>query len=305
MISLTHSTAGNTSGRTLFAGHLASIFTVLTWGTTFISTKVLLEAFSPIEILMIRFVIGYLALWFACPRILHVQNRRQELTFAAAGLCGVTLYYLLENIALTCTMTSHVSVIVSTAPFFTALLASRLPGEEKPGLRFFLGFLLAIAGIGLISFQGSGDLSLQLTGDLLSLAAAVIWAIYSILTKQIGEFGCSVLQSTRRTFFYGILFMLPAMPFLDFSVSAAELLKPVYLANLTFLGFVASAMCFATWNFAVRSLGTVKTSVYIYGVPVITTIASALILDETITAAAVLGIILTLAGLAISQNRTK
>lgn len=55
------------------AGHLAAFVTILIWGTTFISTKVLLRTFSPVEILFIRFVMGYLALWLVCPRSLRLS----------------------------------------------------------------------------------------------------------------------------------------------------------------------------------------------------------------------------------------
>lgn len=103
-------------------GHLAAFVTILIWGTTFISTKVLLRVFTPIEILLIRFLIGYAALWCVRPRKLKVTDNKQEWTFAAAGLCGITLYYLLENIALTYTLASNVGVIISIAPFFTAIL---------------------------------------------------------------------------------------------------------------------------------------------------------------------------------------
>ena len=78
------------------AGHLAALITILVWGTTFISTKLLLVDFKPVEILFFRFVMGYVALILACPRMLRLKERRQELTFALAGLCGVCMYYLLE-----------------------------------------------------------------------------------------------------------------------------------------------------------------------------------------------------------------
>lgn len=100
-------------------GHIAAFLTIMIWGTTFISKKVLLYIFSPIEILFTRFIIGYFALWCVCPRRLKIEDKRQELYFAAAGLCGVTLYYLFENIALTYTLASNVGVIISIAPFFT------------------------------------------------------------------------------------------------------------------------------------------------------------------------------------------
>ena len=63
--------------------------------------------------------------------------------------------------------------------------------------------------------------------------------------------------------------------------------------NLLFLGLGASAMCFVTWNFAVKVLGAVKTSVYIYLVPVITVLCSVVVLHETISTRAALGILLT------------
>ena len=98
-------------------GHLIALFTVGVWGTTFIATKILLRSFSPIEILFIRFLIGFLCLSVACPHVLHLKNRKQELYFAAAGLCGVTLYFLFENIALTYTMASNVGVMSPSALF--------------------------------------------------------------------------------------------------------------------------------------------------------------------------------------------
>ena len=143
------------------AGHLAAFVTILIWGTTFISTKVLLRTFSPVEILFIRFVMGYLALWLACPRSLRLTSARQEGLYAAAGFCGVTMYYLLENIALTYTLASNVGVIISIAPFFTAILGWMFLGGERPRFRFFAGFLLAMAGISLISFGNEAALSLQ------------------------------------------------------------------------------------------------------------------------------------------------
>ena len=70
-------------------GHLAALLTIVIWGTTFISTKVLLVDFQPVEILFIRFMMGFLALLAVCPRRLQGVTRRQEGVFALAGLCGV------------------------------------------------------------------------------------------------------------------------------------------------------------------------------------------------------------------------
>lgn len=283
-------------------GHAAALITILIWGTTFISTKILLADFKPIEILFYRFSIGLLVLLIAYPHRLKGTGKKQELMFMAAGLCGVTLYYLLENIALTYTAASNVGVIVSSTPFFTALLANWLLDGEKPKENFFIGFLAAIAGIILISFNGSVVLQLDPAGDLLTLLAAVVWSVYSILSRKISQFGYNIVQTTRRVFCYGLLFMIPVLLPFRFEWGLDRFAQPVNLLNILFLGFGASALCFVTWNLSVKILGAVKTSIYIYLVPVITVVTSVIVLSERVTWMSALGTALTLAGLLISEK---
>lgn len=285
-------------------GHLAAFITILIWGTTFISTKVLLIVFSPIEILFIRFVIGFIALWIVYPHSLHI-NLKQEGYFIAAGICGITLYYLFENIALTYTQASNVGVIISIAPFFTVIFSCLFLHEGHPDARFLLGFIIAMSGIALISFGSDAALKINPFGDILACIAACIWAAYSTITKKISSFGYNTIQTTRRTFFYGLIFMLPILAIMGFNIQPAKFFEVQNLLNLLFLGLGASALCFVTWNTAVKNLGSVRTSVYIYMVPVITTATSALILHEQITWQILIGILLTLLGLFLSENRKK
>ena len=259
-------------------GHLTAIFTIFLWGMTFISTKILLQAWPPVIILFLRFVIGFIALWLIKPQMLHNTSWRQELTFMTAGICGITLYYLLENIALTYTQAANVSVIISAAPFFT-LLVSHWLGQDDGHIRFnfLLGFVVAMLGIALLSASGS-TLHLNPLGDFLALAAAFVWALYSQLVKKIDSFGFNLILTTRRIFFYGLLFILPILMLTDKQISLLPLRDFTYLLNLLFLGLGASALCFVTWNFAVKLLGAVKTSIYIYINPVITLCGSIIIL---------------------------
>lgn len=292
-------------GNRRIAGHLAAVFTILIWGTTFISTKVLLEDFMPVEILFFRFVMGFVALFLVCPHRLKAADHRQEITFVLAGLCGVCLYYLLENIALTYTMASNVGVIISVAPFFTAVLSHLfMRSEGKLRINFFIGFVVAMAGVSLISFNGR-ELELNPMGDILAVLAASQWACYSILTRKISSFGYPVILTTRRTFFYGILFMVPALFFFDFKIGAKRFTDMTVLFNLLYLGLGASALCFVTWNVAVKVLGAVKTSVYIYMVPVITVVTSVLVLNEPVTWVSVAGTVLAVAGLSLSEYHGK
>lgn len=283
-------------------GHLAALFTIVNWGTTFIATKVLLRSFTPVEILVFRFMLGIVVLFAACPRLLRVRDRRQELVFAAAGLTGVCLYYLMENVALTYTTAANVGVIVTAAPLFTALIVWKTGGGEgAPSGKFFLGFVTAMAGICLISFPSISSVSLDWRGDLLALGAAAVWGVYSRLVKVIASYGYPILQTTRRTFLYGMIFMLPAALLMDFHWDLARLAQPVNALTMLYLGIGACALCFVTWGVAVDCLGAVKTSIYIYLSPVITLVCSAAVLNERMTPASLVGAVLTLGGLVLSQ----
>ncbi|MDT3424866.1 drug/metabolite transporter (DMT)-like permease [Paenibacillus forsythiae] len=285
------------------AGHLLAFVTILIWGTTFISTKILLVDFAPVEILFFRFLIGYFVLLLLYARPIRTKTFKEELLFMSAGLCGVTLYFLVENAALLYTLASHAGVIVSIAPFFTAVLAHFFLEEEKLTVQFMLGFSLALTGIVIIGLNGSLLLQLNPAGDLLAFLAPAVWAIYSVLMRKISGLNHHTIGSTRKVFFYGLLFMLPVLLLHKFNPGMARFHNPSNLANLLYLGLGASALCFVTWNRAVGILGAVKTSVYIYIVPVITVAASALLLHEQITWATLAGTFLTLTGSYISERK--
>lgn len=128
-------------------------------------------------------------------------------------------------------------------------------------------------------------------------------AVYSLLTRKISSYGYNTIQTTRRIFTYGILFMLPFLFIFDFSLDFQKMAEPEYALNLIFLGLGASALCFVTWSYAVKVLGAVETSVYIYMVPVITVVTSVAVLGEEITWMAAIGTGLTLIGLFLSESK--
>ncbi len=284
-------------------GHFLALFTAIIWGTTFVSTKYLLNVFSPVEILFIRFLVGFVSLCLIYPHDLLHFNKKHELYFAAAGLTGITLYYLLENIALTYTLASNVGIIVSVSPFFTAFLAHIFLTNESLRPSFLLGFLFAIAGIIMISLNGNATLHLNPLGDILAVLAAFVWAIYSIITKQISLMNYNMITATRKMFFYGLLFMLPIAWQQNIAIDFSLFNKADYLFNLLFLSIGASAICFITWNMAIARLGATNCSAYIYLIPIVTIITALLFINEKITIITACGCLLTLSGLLISENK--
>ena len=155
-------------------------------------------------------------------------------------------------------------------------------------------------GIVMMSYEGL-QFQLNPLGDVLAFLSAIVWAVYSLLTKKISQLGYAVLPATKRIFMYGILFMIPFLCISDFHVTVYQLFKLENMMHFLFLGFGASAICFVTWNYTIKILGAVQSSVYIYLVSVITVITSVLFLDEPISLLIGIGTMLTVVGLFVSE----
>lgn len=282
-------------------GHLITLLTVVIWGTTFVSTKVLLVDLEPHEILFYRFVIAYLALWLIYPKFKRSESLTDEVIFFCCGLSGITLYFLAENIALNYSLASNVGLLVSIAPLLTALLAHLSTKDEKLNKNLILGFIIAFTGVFLVIFNGQIKLKLSPIGDLLAVSAAIIWSVYSILLKKLGS-KYNYIFVTRKIFFYGLITMIPFMFYYGINFNPKVLMQPKVIYNILFLSLVASSLCFVLWNTSVNLIGVVKASNYIYLVPLVTLITSVLVLNEVITQLAIFGGLLILSGVYISEH---
>lgn len=280
-------------------GYCFAAFTVVVWGSTFISSKVLLEFYTPAQIMLTRFILAYCALWLLRPKRLAL-TLKQEGVFFLLGLLGCTAYFYTENTALSYTLASNVSIIVAAAPIFTAILA-HFAGEERFRASTLAGFLVAFSGVILVVCNGTFVLKLNPKGDLLALAAAVCWAIYSVLLRRASR-GLDSILVTRRTMFWGIVTALPLVAAEGVPYPTAPLLTVSGIANFLFLGLVGSALCFVLWNKAFRILGVVTTNTFIYLMPFITIVAARIFLDEPISPLALLGAVLITAGVVLSQR---
>lgn len=280
-------------------GYCFAAFTVVVWGSTFISSKVLLEFYTPAQIMLTRFILAYCALWLLRPRRLAL-TLKQEGVFFLLGLLGCTAYFYTENTALSYTLASNVSIIVAAAPIFTAILA-HFAGEERFRASTLAGFLVAFSGVILVVCNGTFVLKLNPKGDLLALAAAVCWAIYSVLLRRASR-GLDSILVTRRTMFWGIVTALPLVAAEGVPYPMAPLMTASGIANFLFLGLVGSALCFVLWNKAFRILGVVTTNTFIYLMPFITIVAARIFLDEPISPLALLGAVLITAGVVLSQR---
>ncbi len=285
-----------------WAYHAIALFVVLVWGATFVNSKILIQHGLQVhEIFAIRFLLAYVCIWFLPPHRLWSDSWRDELRMVLLGLTGGSLYFVTENMAVRIDYVSNVSFIVCTAPLLTTLLSLVFVRGMRPTPRLLGGSLLALVGVALVVFNGRFVLRLNPLGDALALAAALCWAVYSLLMRGVARY--SAVFVTRKVFAYGLLTALPLFWFHPWQAPVGLLLQPVVAANLLFLGLLASFACFALWSLAIKKIGVVSTSNYVYLNPVTTVVAGALILDEPMTAVAFVGSALILGGVILANAR--
>ncbi|WP_321479075.1 DMT family transporter [uncultured Bacteroides sp.] len=285
--------------------HIMALVTIVIWGTTFVSTKILLQhGLSPTEILLYRFLLAYLSIWFFSPKRLLANTWKDEALLLAAGICGGSLYFMAENSALKITLASNVSLILCTTPILTAFLTRLTDRTEHLKKQLFYGSVIALIGVALVIFNGNFILKINPLGDCLTIIAALMWGCYSILLKRLDK-KYGVLFITRKVFFYGIITMLPIFAFSSSQLHLAKLNQPIVIFNLIFLGLIASMLCYIMWSTSVKKLGVIRTTNYIYIVPLVTLITSAIVIDETITYIASIGSVFILFGVYIAEQGEK
>lgn len=285
---------------TKIKGHLLAILTVSIWSSTFILSKILLKDLSPLQILFFRFVITVVFLSVLYPKFKKITSIKEELIFLLTGGC-LALYFFFENSALIHTYSSNVSLIVATIPLITALISAAVYKTHYFNKKSVFGLVIAYGGVFMIIMNGQKLAGIEPIGDLFALLAAIMFAIYTLTMQKI-EKSYHLIEMTRKVMFYGLI-VLAIIVLVSKQKLWFDLINNVQLTiSILYLGVVASSLAFLMWNKAIQIIGSIATNQYIYLVPVITTIFSAIIFKEKITWITIIGAAFILTGLYFAEN---
>ena len=288
--------------------YFVALFVVLMWGTTFVSSKVLLNSgLLPADIFFVRFVMAYCCMLCISHKRLFANSVADELTLVGLGLMGGSVYFLVENMALLHSTASNVSILVSTTPLVTAMLLAIFYKSERPSMRQIFGSILAFVGVVLVVLNGQFILHLNPLGDALALGASFTWGFYSLFMRRImGRYSADFI--TRKVFFYGLVTILPYFAFVNpLNIDLLTSGNMTIWSNLIFLGIIASTGGYLLWNWVMRKLGAVKSTNFIYLQSLVAMVAGHVILGERITFMAIAGAVILIAGmiLAVRKKRSK
>ena len=289
-----------------FLPHLIAFIVVAIWGVTFVCTKLLLlGGLTAAQIFILRFIIAYLLLLgYSLSKGIHWLSNswRDELNMMALGVFGGSLYFLTENSAMNYTTTTNTSIIVSLCPLFASAIIGAFYKTERLNRWQTVGTVMAALGVIMVVMNGHFVLHLSPLGDALAFGACMCWAFYSLLIIPVSKRYPTVFI-TRKVFFYGLLSMIPYIilhPDLNIQL---VINKPTLLANLLFLGCVASMLCYVAWNWVLKRLGAVVATNYVYLNPVTTIVFAWMVLNEQITVWFIIGTILILYGMYLVNTK--
>lgn len=274
----------------LFLSIAASI-----WGAMYVVVKVVVEVVPPMELVWIRYVIAVVTL--AIIGFLMKQSwriaKKDWLIIFLVGLFGNTISIVTQELGTMLSTAQMGAIITSTTPAFMVLFA-RIILKEQITIKKCLSIVLATIGVGIIVGSGQIDITQQLGGIYL-LIAALTWALMSVLIKKIPTQYSQIIITTYSSLVAVILLtplVLPRLNNLDLSI----VLQPTISGGLLYLGIVSTAGGFFLWNKGLQLMNASSGGLFFFFQPIVGTFLGWLLLGETIGITFWLGTILIFNG---------
>jgi drug/metabolite transporter (DMT)-like permease len=284
---------------------LAAFTAVALWGVSFVATKAALGEASPMTIVFTRFALGTMVLVF----ILKLRgqpllpSRRHWRMLALMGFVGIFVHQMLQIYGLTLTTAVRTGWLIGLIPIWSAVLAAAFLGEQFGGSKI-AGLLLGVAGAVLVVTRGDfGGALLSLPGtrgDVLILASTVNWAIYTVLgrdtLKQVGSAHASTVAITAGWLMF-VPFFVRAEGWREYLT-----LSGTGIGAIVFLGIGCSGLAYWFWHAALERLEASQVAAFLYLEPLVTLGAAVALLHEPVTWTTILGGVIVLAGVALTQR---
>ncbi len=278
------------------------LLTVLIWSANFVVVKAAIAELGPLTFTSARFVIATLTLFLLVRWRTGAIRRPTGLTLQLIGLgmLGFGCYQVAWTLGLTQITAGDSALIVAASPVLVALLAGAL-GMDRLTPPKLAGALTAFVGVALV-IAGGHELTLgaSLAGDVLTLAAAVFWAVYTVLGTRLLR-RVDPLQATAWTVLGGTLLLVPLGIWEAATSPAVVVTLPVVVAVL-FSGALAVGTANVLVFNAIRHIGPTRTSASQLLVPAGAVILGAIFLAEPVRPAQVVGGAVIILGLWLTRR---
>ena len=280
--------------------YLSVIAAVVLWGSSFIATKIALGAFSPLLLCMARFVLASVLLATAMKAkgcSFAVPKGRDLLYILASSLCGISIYYAIENIGLSLTSAADASVISASYPAICAITGV-IMYKAKLSLRMMAGILLAMAGVVVMNGTAQAYGEGSLPGNLLLIFDGFMWAQYNYLTKRISP----AMGDVAITFWQMLAATVMFIPALFLEKNTLGEITSASVFSLAYLSGFCTVAALGLYNYGLRKVNAEIAAVLMNLMPIAGLILSVLVLHEKIAGYHVAGIAIIILGVLLSSR---
>lgn len=284
-----------------FKLYTSIVLAMVFWSFSFIWTRVAIESFPPMTLILLRLLIASVLLYGVSKISGKFQRlRRKDLKwFLLLAFFEPFLYYVGETYGLTMVKSTLASVIISTIPLFAPVLAFVVL-RERIAWANIIGILVSLVGVFLVIYEPQGGFNAHPGGVALLFLAVFSAICYATILRKVPTY-----YSTLNVIFYqsilGLIFFIPTFFLTDFSTIQNLKVSNESLLALVMLAVFASVIAFVLFAGAVRQVGVTRTNVFVNLIPVFTALFSWILLNEIISVSKWVGISIVVFGLFVSQ----
>ncbi|MBQ2375540.1 MAG: EamA family transporter [Bacteroidales bacterium] len=290
------------SNRKSIIAYVSIIFSMIFWGISFVWTKELLNANFPVFlILTIRLAIASI-LMFSVFKLMGKLERIEKTDlpkFFLLALFEPFLYFIGENFSMHFVDASFAAIMIALLPIVNPI-ALHIFNKDKIGWNLLFGAVISVIGIMIMSINPEGEIKISWQGTLLLLLAVFAGSGYSvILSRLINKYNPITITTTQNI--VGILYFLPCLLIFDLDKISSVVWTKDAILSLVFLAIFCSAGAFMLYSYSAKLLSVIKVSIFTNAIPVVTIIVAIILGQELFSFLKVLGILIVVSGLLLSQ----
>lgn len=280
---------------------LLLLLVVIIWAVNYPVLKIGLKEFPPLVFAGIRFPAAAILLMLAArrPSIIVSGNRKDIFLLILCGLLGITAYQLLLTYGLSVTSATNAAILVAASSIFVAILEWAMR-RDKLGLGVFSGVVIGFIGVYLVVVGSSRSINAgHILGDILILLAALVWAIYTVLIQPVLTKYNPLAVTSALTWAGALAFLV--LSFKDMiHFHWSEISIQAWL-SLGYNVLFSSTLGLIIWSYGIELLGGTRTTVYMYLLPLITSVAAFVMIGERMTWNLGVGAIFILGGVYLAR----
>ncbi|HDG5480661.1 TPA: DMT family transporter [Staphylococcus aureus] len=276
---------------------LSYLFTIILWGSAFPMIKIALNDFSAASLSAFRLILATIILLpFVIIKKLPTPELRDIPVIFILGFCGFVIYHTALNFGETLISAGISGILVSTTPIFSSALAYIFLKEHFSKWNW-LSSLVAFIGISIISISKDDYTTINVLGVFIILLASFSESLYFTFQKKyIEKYG--FIAFTLYTIMASSPFMLIFIPEIINDIHGATFTS---IVSVLYLAIFPTIIPYVLLAYIVKSVGVSDATMSLYLTPIVSLLLSYLLLDELPTTLAIIGGLITLLGVSLSN----